>query len=97
MSDDQATSSRRTFAGFWLPVVSLLIAGTVITLDALGITDSKRQAWELVSGTDRDQEERVKATSEGLGRSEELLERTKPRQPRHVEAVEASGEAGKAK
>jgi len=77
MKNDIPSLPAKTFANFWLPVIALAIAAIVITLDALGITDSRRQVWEFISGTDSQIEKRAQEGGFDPDRTQELLERVK--------------------
>lgn len=77
MKNNEATLPAKTFTKFWLPVIALAIAAIVITLDATGITDSRRQIWEFFSGTDSEKEKRVREGDFDPERTQELLDRVK--------------------
>lgn len=81
MKDNEPTLPAKTFTKFWLPVIALAIAAIVITLDVMGITDSRRQIWEFVSGTDSEMEKRVREGDFDPERTQELLDRVRQKSP----------------
>lgn len=81
MKDNEPTLPAKTFTKSWLPVIALAIAAIVITLDATGITDSRRQIWEFFSGTDTEMEKRIREGDLDPDRAQEVLDRVKQKSP----------------